>query len=151
MAKKAKKILAEALGMEEASAMILYSHAFRSPEEIVGATNEQLMQIPGMSMNRVQELKTAAQAYVDKKSAESAEGGGAAIPAPTGAPGQEVPLVSVKGVGPKTQELLAAAGITAPSQVAQLTPDELSEKTGIPLAKAQQLVETCRASLSAVA
>jgi len=148
MAKKAKKILAEALGMEEASAMILYSHAFRSPEEIVGATHEELMRIPGMILNRVQEIKAAAQAYVDKKR-ESVEA--AAGDVGVSAPGLEVPLESVKGVGPKTQELLAAAGITAPSQVAQLTPEELSEKTGIPLAKAQQLVETCRASLSAVA
>lgn len=150
MAKKAKKILAEALGVDEPFAMIMYSHAFRSPEEIAGASIEELQRIPGMSANRVQELKTAAEAYVEKKRM-APEGGGEGEaasmppPAPEGRP--EVPLVSVKGVGPKTLELLAAAGITAPSQVAQCTPDELSEKTGIPMAKALQLIESCRMSV----
>lgn len=153
MAKKAKKILAEGLGVEESFAMILYSHAFRSPEEIAGATIEELQKIPGMSANRVQELKTAAEAYVEKKrtapeAGAEGEGGVAFPPASAGRP--EIPLVSVKGVGPKTLELLAAAGITAPSQVAQCTSEELSEKTGIPVAKAQQLVESCRQSLTSV-
>ncbi len=103
-----------------------------------------MMQIPGMVLSRVQELKSAAKSYVDKKR-ETID---AASGAPS-APGQEMPLETVKGVGPKTLELLAAAGITAPSQVAQLSPEELSEKTGIPTAKALQLVESCRASLAA--
>ncbi len=149
MAKKAKKILAEALGIDETSAMIFYSHAFRSPEEISSATIEEMQQIPGMSAGRLQELQTAARAYVEKKrtNPEGAEGeGGIALPPPIEG---DVPLETVKGVGPKTLELLAAAGITAPSQVAQFTPEELSVKTGIPQAKSQQLVETCRASLTA--
>jgi N utilization substance protein A len=148
MAKKAKKTLAEALGIDEASAMIFYSHAFRSPEEISAASIEELQQIPGMSAGRLQELKDAAKAYIEKKrQGIEGEGEGTVIPPPAEG---DVPLGSVKGVGPKTLELLAAAGITAPSQVAQLTPEELSEKTGIPLAKSQQLVETCRSSLTAV-
>ncbi|HEX5037081.1 MAG TPA: transcription termination factor NusA [bacterium] len=148
MAKKAKKTLAEALGIDEASAMIFYSHAFRSPEEINAASIEELQQIPGMSAGRLQELKDAAKAYIEKKrqGGEGGEGEGMVIPPPAEG---EVPLETVKGVGPKTLELLAAAGITAPSQVAQFTPEELSEKTGIPLAKSQQLVETCRSSLTA--
>lgn len=149
MAKKAKKTLAEALGIDEASAMIFYSHAFRSPEEIAAATIEELQQIPGMSAGRLQELKDAAKAYIEKKrQGGEGEGESGAIPPPAEG---EVPLETVKGVGPKTLELLAAAGITAPSQVAQFTPEELSEKTGIPLAKSQQLVETCRSSLTSVA
>jgi N utilization substance protein A len=149
MAKKAKKTLAEALGIDEASAMIFYSHAFRSPEEIAAATIEELQQIPGMSAGRLKELQDAAKDYIERKRTqpEGAEGeGGVAVPPPAEG---DVPLESVKGVGPKTLELLAAAGITAPSQVAQLTPEELSQKTGIPQAKSQQLVETCRASLTA--
>lgn len=149
MAKKAKKTLAEALGIDEASAMIFYSHAFRSPEEIVAATIEELQQIPGMSATRLQELQSSAREYIEKKrmSPEGTAGeGGIVIPPPAEG---DVPLENVRGVGPKTLELLAAAGITAPSQVAQFTPEELSEKTGIPLAKSQQLVETCRSSLTA--
>ena len=150
MAKKAKKILAEGLGVEESFAMILYSHAFRSPEEIAGATVEELQKIPGMSANRAQELKTVAESYVEKKRTTpevGADGEVSAVPPPASLGRPEIPLVSVKGVGPKTLELLAAAGLTVPSQVAQCTSAELSEKTGIPVAKAQQLVESCRQSL----
>lgn len=152
MAKKAKKTLVEALGIDEPTAMILYSQAFRSPEEIAGAKMEELQQIPGMSVARLQELQDAAKVYVEKKKmmpegAEGAgEGGAGGVVAAEG-PEDQVALESVKGVGPKTLELLAAAGITKPSQVAQCTPEELSEKTGIPVAKAQQLVESCRAAL----
>ncbi len=141
MAKKAKKTLSEALGIDEPSAMIFYSHAFRSPEEIVAASIEELQQIPGMSAGRLQELQASAKAYVDNKKAE-----GIAVVEASGR--DETPLENVKGVGAKTLELLAAAGITMPSQVAQSTPDELSEKTGIPPAKAMQLIESCRESLS---
>jgi N utilization substance protein A len=145
MSKKAKKVLAEALSIDEASAMIFYSHAFRSPEEIAAASVEELMQIPGMTEGRVKELHTASRAFIEKRRAE-AMGEAGAVPAPD-LGREEVPLEQVKGVGPKTLELLAAAGITVPSQVAQCSPEELSEKTGIPVAKSQQLVETCRQSL----
>jgi hypothetical protein len=61
--------------------------------------------------------------------------------------GEHIPLETVKGVGPKTLELLAAAGITMTSQVARSTPEALSEKTGIPLAKALQLIDSCRGNI----
>lgn len=151
MSKKAKKVLAEALGIDEASAMIFYSHAFRSPEEIAAASVEELMRIPGMTENRVQEIQTSSREFIVRRRAEAAAEGQVAGAPPPASGRDEVPLESVKGVGPKTLELLAAAGITMPSQVAQCTPDELSEKTGIPVAKAQQLVETCRQSLGKTA
>ncbi len=153
MAKKAKKVLVEALGIDDGTATILYSQAFRSPEEIAEATIEELQQIPGMSVNRLQELKSAAKSYVEKKRTELATGGEEVAAADAAPPREgeekrvEVPLESVRGVGPKTLELLAAAGMTAPSQVARCTAEELSEKTGIPLAKAQQVVESCRTAL----
>jgi N utilization substance protein A len=140
MAKKAKKTLVDALAVDEGTATILYSQAFRSPEEIAVAKIEELQQIPGMSIARLQELKQAAQVYVEKKrlAPEGAEEGQAAIPVK-----DEIPLENIKGVGPKTLELLAAAGITTPSEVARMTAAVLSEKSGIPLAKAEQLIESC--------
>lgn len=154
MSKKAKKTLVDALGVDEGTAMILYSQAFRSPEEIAGASLEELRKIPGMSVGRLQELQAAAQDYVQKKAQGLLEGqegqatgeGEVAVGVPE-TPRQEADLKTVKGVGAKTLELLAAAGITIPSQVARCTSAELSEKTGIPLAKAQQLVESCKESL----
>lgn len=138
MSKKAKKTLVEALGVDEATAMILYSQAFRSPEEIASASIEELRQIPGMSVARLQELKDAARAWVEQKQVP-AQSEGIKVEGV-----QEVSLELVKGVGPKTLELLAAAGITLPSQIAGSTPEALSEKTGIPVAKVQQLIESCR-------
>ncbi len=147
MAKKAKTILAEALSVDESFAMILYSHAFRSPEEISEASMDELKQIPGMGEPRLLELQQAAKNYVEKKRLTPSEEG--KVIAPVGERREEVPLENVKGVGPKTRELLAAGGITAPSQVAQCTPEQLSEKTGIPLAKSQQLIESCRIAMGA--
>ena len=145
MAKKARKTLVEALGIEESTATILYSQAFRSPEEIAEATLEELRQIPGMSVEKLQELNAAARIYVEKKRALPeggvSENGNAQAPV---AAKPSIPLETVKGVGPKTLELLAAAGLTSASQVAQCSSEELFEKTGIPVAKAQQLIKSCR-------
>lgn len=153
MAKKAKKTLVEALEIDDGMAMVLYSHAFRSPEEIAAASIEELQQIPGMSAARLQELKDAALVYVEKKRTAGPElemshqEGTVELNQPVSAPQQEISLQTVKGVGAQTLELLAAAGFTAPSQVAQCTAEQLSEKTGIPPAKAEQLIESCHASL----
>lgn len=140
MAKKAKKTLAEALSIEESTATILYSQAFRSPEEIAGASLEQLKRIPGLSAQSIGEIQRAAVQYVTQKKESAAEG------MPPLLEGKK--LDGIKGVGPKTLELLAAAGLTNPVQVVQCTPEELSEKTGIPLAKAAQLIENCKSSFS---
>ncbi len=154
MSKKAKKTLVDALGVDEGTAMILYSQAFRSPEEIVAASMEELRQIPGMSVARLEEFKASAKVYVENKKIllETPEGlveenqENVSSPPPEG----EIPLGQVRGGGSKTLELLAAAGITQPSQVIRLTAEDLSTQTGIPLAKSQQLVESCVESLSVV-
>lgn len=145
MAKKAKMTLVEALGIDEGNAMILYSHAFRSPEEIAAASLEELQQIPGLGAARLQELQVIAKEYVEKKRAEAAEGSGVSHHDEMSA--NDLSLETVKGMGAKTLELLAAAGITLPTQVAKSSPEELSEKTGIPSAKAQQLIESCKEAL----
>lgn len=144
MSKKAKKTLVEVLGVEEANATILYSQAFRSPEEIAEASLEELQRIPGLGASLLAKIRETAIQYVEKKKEEAASTE-AGVP-PVALQG-EVKLEEVRGVGPKTLELLAAAGLTGPGQVGQCTPQELSERTGIPLAKAVQLIENCRASL----
>jgi N utilization substance protein A len=135
MAKKAKATLVEALGIEEATATILYSQAFRSPEEIAEASLEALHKVPGMSKEKLEEIRQAAIKHMAGKSTGTVEAGGA-------------PLEAIKGVGPKTLELLKAAGLTNPTLVVGCKAEELSEKTGIPVAKANQIIENCRASLN---
>ncbi|MBI2982574.1 MAG: transcription termination/antitermination protein NusA [Deltaproteobacteria bacterium] len=137
MAKKAKATLVEALAIDEGDATILYSQAFRSPEEIVETPVEALKKIPGIQPQKLEEIRNAAVRYVEGKGRETSEGGGEAIF-----------LKNIKGVGSKTLELLVAAGVTTLQQMVKLSPDELSEKTGIPPAKANQLLENGRGILS---
>lgn len=138
MSKKAKKTLVDGLGVDEGTATILYSHAFRSPEEIATASADQLSQLPGLGEVRLQEIQEAAKAYVEKKRLEGFKE--AIIEDGT----TEKSLSIVRGIGPQTLELLVSAGITLPSQVAQFSADELSQKTGIPEAKAQQIIDSCK-------
>ncbi|MBI2067095.1 MAG: transcription termination/antitermination protein NusA [Deltaproteobacteria bacterium] len=134
MAKKAKKNLVDTLQVEESTATILYSQAYRSPEEIAEASLEELRKVPGLA-GQIEGIHKAAQKYVR----ENREG--------SDLRGEEKSLNSVKGIGAKTMELLKAAGFTHPSQIVQCTPEVLSEKTGIPQAKAVQLIENSRACL----
>ncbi len=137
MAKKAKKVLSEVLEVDDTVATILYSHAFRSPQEIATARPEQLQQIPGIGQVKIEEISQKAKKFVE-------DSGRVATPM-----SQKVPLDKIKGLGEKTMELLAAAGITGVDQILVLTTEELSEKTGIPSAKAEQIIESCREALQA--
>jgi len=49
VAARARKVLSEVLGMEDSTAMIFYSHSFRSFEDIAAAELEDVSQVPGMS------------------------------------------------------------------------------------------------------
>lgn len=73
-AKRSKRLLVAALGIEDSMATILYSRAFRSPQEIAEAPIEQLDKIPGISQERLQEIADKARAYVEKKEKAAAEG-----------------------------------------------------------------------------
>ncbi|MDO8461534.1 MAG: helix-hairpin-helix domain-containing protein, partial [Deltaproteobacteria bacterium] len=46
---------------------ILYSQAFRTPEEIAESSFQELERIPGFSKNRLEEIQKAAKEYVEKK------------------------------------------------------------------------------------
>lgn len=74
LAKRAKKLLVAALEVEDSMATILYSQAFRSPQEIAEAPVEQIEKIPGIGTERVQALVAKAQEYMKKREAAEAEG-----------------------------------------------------------------------------
>ena len=67
LAKRAKFLLAQALGIEDSMALILYSQVFKTPEDIARSSVEDMMKIPGISEEKVNVLKAAAQAFVEKK------------------------------------------------------------------------------------
>jgi len=48
VAARARKVLRDILGVDDSTAMILYSHSFRSFEDIAGAESEEFMQVPGI-------------------------------------------------------------------------------------------------------
>lgn len=70
MAKEAKKVLVESLGVDEGTATILYSQAFRTPAEIADARFEELQQIPGFAKERLEEFQVNAKAYLKRRKEE---------------------------------------------------------------------------------
>jgi len=66
--KVAKMALVEDLGVEESTASILYSHAYRSSQEIAGTTLEEFLTMPGFSD---ESLKTIHEKAVAKTRAKS--------------------------------------------------------------------------------
>lgn len=74
MAKRAKKLLVAAVGVEDSMATILYSQAFRTPQEIAEAPFEQLQKIPGVSTERLGEIARKAKEYLERKRQAEAQG-----------------------------------------------------------------------------
>lgn len=74
MAKRAKRLLVSALEIEDSMATILYSQAFRSPQEIADAPHEQLEKIPGISTDRIKEIAGKAKEYMKNKEEAAQEG-----------------------------------------------------------------------------
>ncbi|HBF12978.1 MAG TPA: transcription termination/antitermination protein NusA [Deltaproteobacteria bacterium] len=56
MAKQAKARLSEFLDIDESIATILYSHAYRSVEEIAGVSEEEFISIPGMDQDALKRI-----------------------------------------------------------------------------------------------
>ncbi|MDO8644297.1 MAG: transcription termination factor NusA [bacterium] len=67
MAKQSKATLVEALGVDEGTATILYSQAYRTPGEIAETPIKELEKIPGFSKPRLEELQQKAREYIERK------------------------------------------------------------------------------------
>ena len=67
MAKNSRAKLAEDLQVDDSIAMILYSHAFRSAEEIKGVSLEEFLQIPGMDPDSLKNIHAKAAVAVENK------------------------------------------------------------------------------------
>ncbi|MBI1908675.1 MAG: transcription termination/antitermination protein NusA [Deltaproteobacteria bacterium] len=112
MAKRAKRILVKGLGVDEGVSTILYSQAFRTPEQIANSTFEELERIPGFSKNRLEEIQKAAKEYVEKKKQgliveeEEEPAPVPVIPVPvTPAPAEAAPLPEAgEGTAPLTSQ-----------------------------------------------
>ena len=59
--------MAEDLQVDDSIAMILYSHAFRSAEEIKGVSLEEFLQIPGMDPDSLKNIHAKAAVAVENK------------------------------------------------------------------------------------
>lgn len=66
VAGRARRVLSEILGVDDSTAMILYSHTFRSFEDIAKATLEDFQQVPGIGGAILEGLQDKAKAAVEK-------------------------------------------------------------------------------------
>ncbi len=73
LAKQAKAKLVEDLKIDESTAMVLYSNAFRSAEEIVHMGLDEFLTIPGMDQEALKRIFGQAEAAVKKKEIGSEE------------------------------------------------------------------------------
>ena len=60
---------------------------------------------------------------------------------------QRIPLSSVKGVGPKTEELLRAGGITSVKDIVKSTEEDLAKIEGITPATAKKIFSAAHEAL----
>lgn len=73
MAKIAKAQLVEDLGIDEALATILYSHAFRSVDEIISIGLEEFLEIPGLDKQTMGEIFNRAEEVVESRPIDQEE------------------------------------------------------------------------------
>jgi transcription termination/antitermination protein NusA len=66
VASRARRVLSEILGIDDSMAMILYSHSFRSFEDIAQAEFEDFRQVPGIGAEPLQGLHAKAKAAVEE-------------------------------------------------------------------------------------
>lgn len=66
VAARARKVLRDILSVDDSTAMILYSHSFRSFEDIAGAEAEEFMQVPGIGAEMLEGLYAKAKESVEQ-------------------------------------------------------------------------------------
>lgn len=64
VASRARRVLTEILGVDDSMAMILYSHSFRSFEDIANATLDDFKQVPGLGGVALEEFYAKAKAAI---------------------------------------------------------------------------------------
>ncbi|MBN1282143.1 MAG: transcription termination/antitermination protein NusA [Proteobacteria bacterium] len=66
VAARARKVLSQVLGVDDGTAMMLYSHSFRSFEDIASSTPEDLAQVPGVGRELLEQAHAKAKGAVEK-------------------------------------------------------------------------------------
>lgn len=66
VANRAHKVLSEILGVDDSIAMILYSHSFRSFEDIANSEFEDFAQVPGLGEEKLREFHNKAKAAMEE-------------------------------------------------------------------------------------
>ena len=66
VAARARKVLSNVLGVEDDTAMMLYSHSFRSFEDIASAEIEEFGNVPGIGAEKIGEIHAKAREAVEK-------------------------------------------------------------------------------------
>jgi N utilization substance protein A len=66
MASRARRALTKVLGVDDSTAIILYSHSFRSFEDIANAELADFQQVPGVGQERLNEIYNIARKAVEE-------------------------------------------------------------------------------------
>ena len=130
-----RTLFMERLDVDEEMADILIAEGFTSLEEVAYVPINEMMEIESFDEDTVNELRSRArnalltEAIVREESVENVEDA----------------LLGLEGMDTEIAAKLAANGITTRDALADLAGDELTELTGLPEAKAQDLIMKARA------
>lgn len=129
------KLFIERLDVDQEVADILIQEGFSTIEEIAYVPLNEMLEIEAFDEDTVQELRSRARnalltdAIVREESLEQASDD----------------LLNLEGMDPETAGLLATKGVITRDNLADLAVDELTELTGIPPARAEELIMKARA------
>lgn len=130
------KMFRDQLDVDEEVAVILVQEGFTSTEEIAYVPETELGEIEEFDEDIIEELRSRARDYLLSKAISSAEGGDSQ-------PDED--LYEVEGVDDNLAQTLAAAGIKARDDLAELGADELMEIVEIDEQAAGDLIMAARA------
>ncbi len=123
-------------GVSDAVARSMYRQGFRALEELLEATDEELIAIPGLgSTDAAMAIKTSAEKTMERLRQERIR----AVSTRTEPLTERDRLLFLHGVGERTVQLLEEAGFRTIEEVLREDEDKLAIKTGLGIKKARAL------------
>jgi N utilization substance protein A len=123
-------------GVSDTVARSMYRQGFRALEELLEATDEELIAIPGLGSNEAAiAIKTSAEKTMERLRQERIR----AVSTRTEPLTERDRLLFLHGVGERTVQLLEEAGFRTIEEVLREDEDKLAIKTGLGIKKARAL------------
>jgi N utilization substance protein A len=132
---RTSRLFIERLDVDQEVADILIQEGFSTIEEVAYVPLNEMLEIDAFDEETVQALRARARNALLNDAIAREESLGKA----------SEDLLSLEGMDSETAGLLAAKGVTTRDNLADLAVDELTELTGIPAARAEELIMKARA------